>query len=166
MTQSTEQGRPIKEELKTNDVVGRIDGDLLRISVEVGRPALGTTYRQVEKVSMALASIGCEFEKNFDTTLLMEDPETGRFPQEVLDQWVKYAPVSGSLPFSKMGSFLDALGDLEDELDTVAVASVIVRLQEDGSVPDLGEEERFWQVVRPNGKVNLGLGRATEVEGR
>ncbi len=156
-------GKGTKEEMKTNDVVGRIKGDQARISVEVGRPRSATSFHEVQKVTRALARVGCKFESNFATTLLMSDPETGDLREDVLDERVLYAPVSGTIPFDDLGEFLDEVERLSDQVDTLFVVSIILRMDEEGQEPHLGRHhERVNELLSKNGKLNVGLGRTTE----
>jgi hypothetical protein len=46
------------EECKTNDVTGRYRRGEVGLAVDMGRPGLGCTLRDVEKVAMALAAAG------------------------------------------------------------------------------------------------------------
>ncbi|MFW6116309.1 MAG: DUF362 domain-containing protein [bacterium] len=155
-------GRGVKEELKTNDVVGRIRGDLARISIEVGRPRGGASFREVEKVTTALAGIGCVFESDFPTTLLMSDTSCGRLRKDILDEVVLYAPVSCTLSFDRLGSLLDEMERLSGEIDALFVGSVILRMSEQGFPPSLGQHEDLVKaMLSKNGKVNVGLGRAS-----
>lgn len=154
-------GKGTKEEMKTNDVVGRIRGDRARISVEVGRPRAATSFHEVQKVTRALADIGCLFESNFATTYLMTDVTTGTLRPDVLAEKVLYAPVSGTIPFDQLGTLLDQVEELSKEVDTLFVVSLIVRMEADGQQPHLGaHDRRVKELLSKNGKVNLGLGRA------
>ena len=50
------------EEMKTNEVTGRIKPGHVGIACEMGRPAVGARFHDTQKVAMALAKLGVEFE--------------------------------------------------------------------------------------------------------
>ena len=61
------------EEVKTNDVTGRVKRGRIGMAMEFGRPGVGTDFHEVEKMTMALAQLGANFEPNNPLTFLMED---------------------------------------------------------------------------------------------
>ncbi|MHB8946386.1 MAG: DUF362 domain-containing protein, partial [Bacillota bacterium] len=70
------------EEVKTNDVTGRVRRGEFGIAVEMGRPVLGTSLAQVEKVTRRLAPLGVLFEEKNPLTSML-DRATGAFSPEV-----------------------------------------------------------------------------------
>jgi hypothetical protein len=50
------------EEIKTNDVTGRLGAGEAGIVVEIGRPGIGAFFRDIEKVAMAMAPLQPTFE--------------------------------------------------------------------------------------------------------
>ena len=69
------------EEMKTNDVTGRIKNGEIGFAVELGRPNSGAYFKDVEKVAMVLAKNGVEFEENNPTTFHI-NPKTGKLRDE------------------------------------------------------------------------------------
>ena len=65
------------EEIKTNDVTGRFRRGQAGVAIEVGRPGIGAKLKELEKLSMALARYGVEFEPKNPLTNLI-DLRTGR----------------------------------------------------------------------------------------
>ena len=49
------------EEMKTNDVTGRFKKGYAGIAVELGRPQVSTSLRDLEKIAMVVAQHGAEF---------------------------------------------------------------------------------------------------------
>jgi len=147
------------EEMKTNDVTNRFKHGEIGVAIDVGRPSVGTTLREVEKLSKAVAALGVEFEPANPLTALMVDTSDGSLKPEVLDENVISAIIEFKVPSGKLTPVLDAIRQIEDEVRTVFSVGVICRVEDDGGIPILPVlRERGWN-VRPNGKTNVGLGR-------
>ena len=71
------QGRGT-EEMKTNDVTGRFRLGEVGFGVELGRPSTGARFEDAEKVAMAMAEFGVEFEPMNPLTKYL-DTRTGGF---------------------------------------------------------------------------------------
>ncbi|MGH9433119.1 MAG: 4Fe-4S binding protein, partial [Terriglobia bacterium] len=61
------------EEVKTNDVTGRVQQGEVGFTIEFGRPGVGVWFWDVQKMTWALAEAGVPFEKKNPLTLLMSD---------------------------------------------------------------------------------------------
>jgi len=149
------------EEIKTNDVTGRLQPGWAGVLVEFGRPGIGSRFHDVERVSTALAELdGVRFEPNNPVTQLMVDPESGRIDPDVLDEKVLSCILEVLVPMETLPQVLDTLHQTVASLDTVVSLVVNGRCREDGSVPyaDIVAQGPFS--LSPNGKTNLGLGRA------
>jgi len=147
------------EEIKTNDVTGRLGRGEAGIVVELGRPGTGAHFRDVETVAMALAPLGAEFEPFNPVTQLMEDVKTGKMKQEVLDEKVLSAIIEAKTRLERIPEYLNALQAVQKEIDTVFSVGVASRCLPDGSVPHQRWVEEAGYTLSPNGKTNLGLGR-------
>jgi hypothetical protein len=145
--------------MKTNDVTGRFRRGDVGIGIEVGRPILGARFRDVEKVAMAVAGLGIEFEKINPTTSLMSDPEKGMFREDILDEKVLSAILEFSMTLDRLPELLQALTKVSREIDTVFSLCLITRLEQDGGIPaeKYLQDSGIWYA--PNGKNNVGLGR-------
>lgn len=148
------------EEMKTNDVTDRFKPGYLGIAVDVGRPNVGTSLRDVEVITSAVAPLGVSFEEKNPVTYLMKDRKTGRLNPEVLQERVISAVVEFTIPEDRLHSVLHALREAAGLVDTVFSVGVIKRVTEDPSSLSLplGDDLREFQ-VRPDSKVNVGLGR-------
>ena len=61
------------EEVKTNDVRGRVQVGEVGFTIEFGRPGVGVWFRDIQKAVLALAAGGVHFEKKNPITSLMTD---------------------------------------------------------------------------------------------
>jgi len=146
------------EEIKTNDVTGRLRSGEAGIVVELGRPGTGAHLRDVEKVAMTLAHLKPVFEPFNPVTQLMEDPTMGKMKEEVLDEKVLSAIIEIKTSLEKVPEYLRALQAIQG-VDTVYSVGVASRCLPDGSAAHEKLVEEAGYTLSPNGKTNLGLGR-------
>lgn len=147
------------EEIKTNDVTGRLGEGEVGIVVEVGRPGTGARFRDLAKIAMAVAPLQPAFEPNNPVTQLMEDPTTGQIVEEVLDEKVLSAIIEMKTRLERIPDLLQALEAVQGETDAVFCVGVASRCRPDGSIPHERWVREAGYVLSPNGKTNLGLGR-------
>jgi hypothetical protein len=147
------------EEIKTNDVTGRLGEGEAGIVVELGRPGVGAHFRDVEKIAMALAHLNPHFEPYNPVTQLMEDPKTGKMKEEVLDEKVLSAIIEIKTTLEMVPEYLSTLKDVQSMVDTVFSVGVASRCLSDGSIPHEKYVVDAGYTISPNGKTNLGLGR-------
>lgn len=147
------------EEMKTNDLTGRYkDGDV-GICVEMGRPGIGTTFRDIEKVAMALLRIeGVVLEQVNPVSELMVD-KTGKIREDVLDEKILSGIIEIMVPLAKTEEVLTALQKVEPEVNTVFSVGCVTKVAADGSLPPLEIAKKMGIWVSPNCKTNMGLGR-------
>lgn len=146
-------------EMKTSEVTGRFRRGYAGMAVEMGRPGVGTRFREVEKVTRALAALGVDFEPLNPLTHLLADQSTGLMREDILEEKVLSAIVEFTVPLEVVPSVISALKGLEGEVETVFSVDIICRVEPDGSVPTIGLVESLGISPYPNGKTNVGLGR-------
>jgi NAD-dependent dihydropyrimidine dehydrogenase PreA subunit len=147
------------EEMKTNDVTGRFQRGEFGVGIEMGRPGISARFRDLEKVSMAVAAAGAEFEEENPVTSLMVERETGRIDPEVLDEKVLSAIIEFKIDQEGLERILRVLQEVAPELDTVFSLAVSSMADPDGSVATKEIGEGAGYAPRINGKTNVGLGR-------
>ena len=152
------------EEIKTNDVTNRVKPGFAGMAVEVGRPSVGTTLAEVEKIAMALSKIGVQHESANPVTFLMTDVQTGKMQDEVLQEKVLSAIIEFIVPQAKVVELLNSLKEIAPKVDTVFSIDLAVRYEPDGSVPIKKVVEDAGFVLAPNGKTNIGI--VTHLQGR
>lgn len=147
------------EEMKTNDVTHRFERGEFGVGIEMGRPGVSASFRDVEKVAMAIAGTGVEFETENPVTSLMVDLNTGRMDPEVLDERVLSAIIEFKIDPDGLKRVLQVLKEVAPELETVFSLAVTSRADANGSVPTREIGEAAGYAPRINGKTNVGLGR-------
>jgi len=89
----------------------------------------------------------------------VEDPETGRLRQDVLDQHLLSIIIEGKAPLDRLEPVLQALREVESRVDTVFSVGLVMRADE-GLSPRLREVLDRLGIPYPfRAKVNVGLGR-------
>jgi NAD-dependent dihydropyrimidine dehydrogenase PreA subunit len=147
------------EECKTNDVTGRTRKGQVGIAIDMGRPGVGLRLNDAEKVAMAVAGAGLVFEECSPLTEIMADKQTGRLKEEYLSAHLLSIIVEGTVPVEGFGRVIQALREVEGQIDTVFSLGVITRVDEDGNSPVIAEMEKLGLPLPVRGKVNVGLGR-------
>jgi NAD-dependent dihydropyrimidine dehydrogenase PreA subunit len=147
------------EEMKTNEITHRIEKGQIGIAIELGRPLLGTSFLDVEKVTKALARLNVEFEARNPLTTLIEDRFTGAIRKDVLNERVLSTIVEFKLSEERLAEVLPALREVSKTLETVFSLGIISVLPAEGPNPLPEQIRKLGFDVRPNGKINLGLGR-------
>jgi len=147
------------EEIKSNDVTGRIREGEAGIVVELGRPGIGAHFRDVERLAMAMANLEPFFEPQNPVSQLMTDRKTGKMKEEVLDEKVMSAIIEMKTRLEKIPEFLQTLERAQKEIDTVISVGVSSKCLPDGSVPHEEWVRKAGYRLSPNGKTNLGMGR-------
>ncbi len=144
--------------MKTNDVTGRYRDGEVGIAAELGRPCQGFYFRDMEKVTTAMAGLGAEFEPENPLTVLLE-PGTGRIRyREILGERAMSAIVEMKVAEERAVEVIEALREVAREIDTVFTIDIINKCR-DGAIPVKPVLEEAGIMVRINGKVNIGLGR-------
>lgn len=147
------------EEMKTNDVTGRFRSGDVGLMIDVGRPGMGTIFADVERIAVAVGKIGVEFEPLNPVTFLMANKSTGELRDDVRMERVHSAIVEFKTSISKVPAVMEALEAVSKEVNTVFSVGAACRVESDGSVPLMATLKKMNLRYRPNGKVNVGLGR-------
>jgi ferredoxin len=156
---STGVGGRGTEEIKSNDVTGRLKAGQIGFAVEMGRPGLGARFSDIQTVAMALAKNGVYFEPNNPVTHLMTDIKTGTMRPEILNEKVMSAIIEIRVDAAQVPEVLATIKRVAGEVKTVITAAIAARCGPDGSVPYLDFAREAGLKLSLNGKTNLGLGR-------
>jgi ferredoxin len=146
------------EEVKTNDVTDRVKEGEIGFTVEFGRPGVGVRFRDIQKMSMALASLPVTFEKKNPVFSLMSDPATGAIREDVLDEKVLSAILELQTTIEHVPTVLRVVEEVGQRLTTIVSIGVATRCDPNGEnllEPLLAREGYAGY----RAKTNLGLGR-------
>lgn len=147
------------EEGKTNDRTGRFKFGQVGFCIEMGRPGISTSFEDAQTVAQAVSRVGAVYEKKNPIFPLLSDPTTGTFKPELLPERVLSLIIEFTVPMEKTGEVIAALREIEDKIDTVFSLGAITRINPDRSIPVMQQLTEAGVAVRPNAKVNVGLGR-------
>jgi hypothetical protein len=152
------------EEVKTNDVSGRVQIGEVGFTIEFGRPGVGARFRDIQKMCWALAQAGVSFERKNPVTSLMSDVATGTIREDILDEKVLSAIVEIKVPVERTEEIIRLVWDIEKQIDTVVALGVGTRCDQNGEDNTVGPilERLGYKLERA--KTNIGLGRVTNVQ--
>lgn len=149
------------EEVKTNDVTGRVTKGRVGFCIDVGRPGVGCRLYDVEKIAMALAGAGVTLMDASHTPLaaLMTDLKTGKLKDDCLNTKMLSVIVEGNCDAKDFPAAMRALLKVKDEIETVFSLGLIMRVDENCYAPMLDDLEALGIPKPFRGKVNVGLGK-------
>ena len=152
------------EEIKTNDVTGRIDTGEVGFTVEFGRPSVGAVFYDIQKMTQALAKLGVQFEANNPVTYLMSDRSSGEIREDVLNEKILSAIVEFKTVEKKAPELLRCIEEVSQQLDTVVSVGVSARCDAMG---ETNLQQLLYTIGYESyrGKTNLGMGRRTNLYG-
>ena len=149
------------EEVKTNDISGRVGVGEVGFTIEFGRPGVGVWMRDIQQMSWALADANVSFEKKNPITSLMTDVKTGTLREDILNEKVMSAILEVKVPVERAEEVVRLVWEVEKRIDTVVALGVGTRCEVDGTenvvAPIL--EKLGYKLERA--KTNIGLGRIT-----
>jgi len=149
------------EEVKTNDVSGRIKVGEVGLTIEFGRPGVGARFTEIQEMCWALAKAGVSFEKKNPITSLMTDVATGTLRADILNEKVMSAIVEIKTVVERTEEIIRLVWDVEKRLKTVIAIGVGTRCDENGEdhIVEPILEKLGYKLERA--KTNIGLGRAS-----
>lgn len=154
------------EEVKTNDVTGRVKKGEVGICIDMGRPGLGVYLRDAEIIAMTCAQAGVQLAPQEHTPLaaLMSDLSTGTLVEECLDYHLLSVIIEGKCQEENLPNILSALQNAEKEIATVFSLGLILRVDEKGQTKALDCLSELGIQQPHRGKVNVGLGKPLNLE--
>jgi ferredoxin len=149
------------EEVKTNDISGRVGVGEVGFTIEFGRPGVGVWMRDIQQMCWALADANVSFEKKNPLTSLMSDVKTGTLREDILNEKVMSAIVEIKVPVERSEEIVRLVWDVEKRIDTVVALGVGTRCNADGEETVVAPilEKLGYKLDRA--KTNIGLGRIT-----
>lgn len=147
------------EEVKTNDVSGRVRIGEVGFTIEFGRPGVGVKMPEIQEMCWALARAGVAFEKKNPVTSLMSDVPTGTIREDVLGEKLMSAIVEIKVPVERAEEIIRLVWEVEKRLDTVVAIGAGARCGEGGDEDVVGPMLERLGYKLERAKTNIGLGR-------
>ena len=149
------------EEVKTNDVSGRVKVGEVGFTIEFGRPGVGVWMRDIQQMCRALAQAGVSFEKRNPVTSLMTDVSEGTLREDILNEKVLSAIVEIKTRVERTEEIIRLVWEVGKRINTVIAIGVGTRCDPDGEERVVGPilERLGYRLERA--KTNIGLGRIT-----
>jgi ferredoxin len=149
------------EEVKTNDVTGRVKAGEVGFTIEFGRPGVGVWFNDIQTACTALAAVGVHFEKRNPITSLMTNTATGAIREDILGEKVMSAIVEIKVPVSRTEEIIRLVWKIEKQVDTVVTLGVGARCDETGGETEVASVLERLGYSLERAKTNIGLGRAS-----
>lgn len=147
------------EEMKTNDVTGRFQDGFSGLTVELGRPQVSSSFRDIEKIAKTVAAHGGIFETCNPISQYIVNFETGEMNQAYMDEKVMSGIIEVIIPNDRLLEAVQAVLEISKELDTAFSMGVACKVDENGEIPAKKILDSAGIFYRPNGKTNVGLGK-------
>jgi ferredoxin len=151
------------EEVKTNDVTGRVQVGEVGFTIEFGRPGVGVRFREIQEMCWALAKANVSFEKKNPVTSLMSDVSTGTLRSDILNEKLMSAIVEIKVPVGRTEEIIRLVWDVEKKLDTVVALGVATRCDEHGEENIVAPILKRLGYKLERAKTNIGLGRVAQI---
>lgn len=149
------------EEVKTNDVSGRVKVGEVGFTIEFGRPGVGVRFYDIDKMTRRLAQAKVHFEARNPITTLLKNSESGEIRDDILSEKIMSAIVEIKVPVERCEEVIRLVWEVEKEVDTVVVLGVGVRCDENGDDPVVLPVLERLGYHPQRAKTNTGLGRIT-----
>ena len=146
-------------EMKTNDVSGRFKRGFVGVALEVGRPGIGTTFRDIQTIAMTLAEVGIELEPMNPLTAFIVDKKTGKLVESILEEKILSAIFEFVIKNEQLKKVLEKVKAVPGKIDTVFSLDLFSRVNKNGSIPVVSIAEEAGFTCSPAAKTNVGLGR-------
>jgi len=147
------------EECKTNDRTGKFKYGQVGVVVELGRPNSGTYLYNAEKIIQTLMQAGAEMGEKSPMTALISDKEKGLLREDIRNERVLSCIVEGMIELADLEKTLNLLKKVSGEIDTVFSLGLVTRMVDGFESPIEPVIHKMGLTVRPNSKINLGMGR-------
>ncbi|MBI2832486.1 MAG: 4Fe-4S binding protein [Chloroflexi bacterium] len=150
----------------TNDVTGLLGQGEAVIMVELGRPHLGATFRDVQKLLQTLGPLGLDLRQQYPVSderssmaEIVASSSEGVLLPEILEERAGWVVLKMVAPERKVSETVRRLQQVAQEIDTIFGLSIVSRVSKDGST--IAERVASETGVSPavTCKTNVGLGR-------
>lgn len=149
------------EEVKTNDVTGRYQEGEIGFCIEVGRPGIGATIREIQEFTIALAQLKVDFLPQNPITWMLKD-SSGHIKESYLGERVLSAVIEFKIKEDTIDTIFNLIRYFDQQTKTVFTVGIISPMKTDGTIPILDKIQDQGFQIASHAKVNLGLGRAPE----
>lgn len=149
------------EEIKTNDVTGIVSTmDRVAVAIEMGRPGVGTSFRDIEKLTKVVSQYNVKYEVNNPLTPFIIDKTNGTIDPEVLNEKILSGIIEISIDVKDLEKLLHNIKGESKNVNTVFSVCIISKVdnQNKSSVEELLVKEGY-NIKAASSKTNIGLGR-------
>ncbi len=146
-------------EVKTNDRTNYYKPGEVGFFIEMGRPGVSSSLRDVEEMVRAFAQRGYQLVDYNSLAPLVADWKTGKLKSEVLEERVLSATLEFRATLADVPEMIAVLREVERQVDTVFSVGVMCCADPPYTIPIMPILRDLGVPVRPNAKINVGLGK-------
>ena len=117
------------EEVKTNDVTGRVKIGEVGFTIEFGRPGVGVWFREIQ-LMWALGRSGRDVREEESDHVADDRRATGTLREDILNEKLMSAIVEIKVPVARIEEVIRLVWDIEKRIDTVVALGVGTRCDE------------------------------------
>jgi hypothetical protein len=128
--------------------------------IELGRPGICCTFRDIAIVTGYLVRKGFRLEDNNPVTDLM-DPQTGNFSENLMACRILSAIIEVKFLSKRIEEFVELIKQVSKKIETVFTLGFICRFDDDGGLSICDRLARLGLPPASNAKINLGIGHAS-----
>ncbi len=153
------------EESKSADVTRRCGPGKVGVAIEVGRPTIGIWLQDIQKITRAIARSGVyKIEPHNPIHSMLADEATGDIKPEMLGERVLSAIIELEVDTDQLRGLLRTLKEAAKEVESVFTLDTFTVVGPGLAIPaDVLESIRAEGFTwRPNAKINMGMGRASD----
>lgn len=145
-------------EVKTIDRTNYYRSGEIGFFIEMGRPGVSASMADVEKITQAFARHGFLLVDYSPVAPLMVDRSAGKLRADILNERVQSCTLEFRGTLATVREIIGILQDAEGQVNTVFSVGVMCRVDPPYSIPVLPILAEAGIAVRPNAKINMGLG--------
>lgn len=146
-------------EVKTNDRTNYYKPGEVGFFIEMGRPGVSSSMRDIEKMLQAFARKGYQLVTYNSLAPLIADWKAGKLKDDVLGEAVLSATLEFRANLADVPEIVSLLRDVGGQVDTVFSVGAMCCIDPPYTIPLMPILSDLAVHVRPNAKINVGLGK-------
>jgi NAD-dependent dihydropyrimidine dehydrogenase PreA subunit len=150
-------GRGVPE-VKNNDRTGYYKGEEVGFIIELGRPGVSTSFKDIQKLLTIMSEADFCLTKRSPLTPFIVNAEKAELQEEILNERVLSCSLEYKTALQNIPDFINAIKKAEKKVDTVFTIGLLSIINSDFTIPTVNALDKLGVRYQPNAKINIGLG--------